>query len=242
MTHELLVEFCGEEHVVAPGSVLVFGRDADLEIDSNPYLHRHLGRFVDRAGIWFLDHLGSRTPLTVRDVHGSSSAVLAPGASIALTHAESSLAFTAGRISYELRVAHAGRQWEVDLLGPDGLSGTRTLDWGRVDLNQDQHLLLLAICEPWLNAPGPVEGPLPTNRQGAQRLGWSLPKFNRKLDHLCQKLHRAGVPGVHGAAGDSALERRRHLIQHAIEACLVSPGELVKLDGHGSTRASTSAA
>ncbi len=231
MTGSLLVEFCGEEHVIDPGGALVFGRVADLEIDTNPYLHRRLGRFVDRGGVWYLDHVGARTPLTVRDSHGPTSTVLAPGSTMALTHAEFVVAFSAGRVSYELRGALAEQQWAIDLLGPEGLSGTRTLDWGRVALNDDQRLLLVAMCEPWLTDPGPVDGPLPSNRHYAHRLGWSPPKFNRKLDHLCEKLHRAGVAGVHGGAGDSASERRRHLIRHAVEVGLVTSIDLVLLDG-----------
>lgn len=230
MTGSLLVEFCGEEHVVDAGGHLGFGRVADLDIDTNPYLHRRLGRFVDRSGVWYLDHLGARTPMTVRDVHGPTSTVLAPGSTMALTHAEFVVSFAAGRVGYELRGALAEQQWAIDMLGPEGLSGTRTLDWGRVELNDDQRLLLVAMCEPWLTVPGPVEGPLPSNRYNAQRLGWSPPKFNRKLDHLCEKLHRAGVAGVHGGAGDSALNRRRRLIQHAIEVGLVSPADLGLLD------------
>lgn len=230
MTGSLLVEFCGEEHVVEPGGSLGFGRDADLEIDTNPYLHRRLGQFVDRGGVWYLDHVGARTPMTVRDVHSPTSTVLAPGSTMAMTHAEFVVCFSAGRVGYELRGALAEQQWEVDLFGPDGLSGTRTLEWGRVELNRDQHLLLLVMCEPWLLTPGPVDGPLPTNRMNALRLGWSPSKFNRKLDHLCEKLHRAGVAGVHGDAGDSALDRRRHLIRHAIEVGLVDASDLAMVD------------
>ena len=32
------------------------------------------------------------------------------------------------------------------------------------------------------------------------RLGWTLTKFNRKLDNVCQKLARHGVRGLHGSA------------------------------------------
>ncbi len=101
----------------------------------------------------------------------------------------------------------------------------------RVELNADQRLLLVAMCESRLVEPRFAWGPLITNRQGAARLGWSLPKFNRKLDHLCEKLHRAGVAGVHGAAGDNALDRRVHLVQHALSAPLVGVGDLALLHG-----------
>jgi hypothetical protein len=230
MTGRLFVDFCGEERALAPDGELTFGRAGDLEIDDNPYLHRLLGRFVPRDGVWWLDHLGTRTPLSVRDTHGPSAATVAPGTSLALTHGEFVVSFSAGPTNYELLGATEEHEWAIDLLGAEGLAGTRTLEWGRVELNADQRLLLLAMCEHRLVDPGALDGALPTNRQGAARLGWSLPKFNRKLDHLCEKLHRAGVAGVHGGAGASALDRRRRLVDHVLEAGLVAPSELPLLD------------
>lgn len=234
MTGTLFVDFCGEERAVAPGGELTFGRSGGLEIDDNPYLHRLLGRFVERDGVWWLEHLGSRVPLQVRDANGPSSALIAPGTSAALTHGEFVLTFSAGPTNYELLGALETDEWAIDLLGPDGLAGTRTLEWGRVELNGDQRLLLLAMCERRLIDPSAVDAPIIANRRGAARLGWSLPKFNRKLDHLCEKLHRAGVAGVHGGLGAGAADRRRRLVEHALEARLVNPDDLALLDHLGS--------
>lgn len=225
----LLVDFCGEEHVVAPGQELCFGRAATLAVDDNPYLHRVLGRFVDRGGVWWLDHLADRTPIVVRDAHGPSTATVAPRSSTALSHGEFVLTFSAGPTNYELLGTLESQEWAIDLLGPDGLDGTRTLDWGRVELNPDQRLLLVAMCEPRLRDPAASDAPVPANRAGAARLGWSTSKFNRKLDHLCEKLARAGVSGVHGAAGASALDRRRRVVDHAIELGLVTSEDLALL-------------
>jgi hypothetical protein len=230
MTTRLFVDFCGEERALAPGDSLTFGRDAQLCIDDNPYLHRVLGRFVDRGGVWWLEHLGRRGTLVVRDVHGPSTSVLAPGAATALSHAELSIDFGAGPTRYQLRGALEAEEWAVDLLGPEGLGGTRTLDWGRVELNDDQRLLLLVMCEQRLLDPARVDAPVLTGRQGAARLGWSLPKFTRKLDHLCQKLARAGVVGVHGDVGAEAVDRRRVLVEHALAVPLVRVEELRLLD------------
>jgi hypothetical protein len=224
------VDFCGEERALAPGDSLTFGRAAQLCIDDNPYLHRVLGRFVDRGGVWWLEHLGRRGTMVVRDVHGPSTAVIAPGAAAGLGHAEFAIDFDAGPTRYELRGALEEGEWAVDLLGPEGVRGTRTLDWGRVELNDDQRLLLLAMCEERLLDPARVGAPVLTGRQGAARLGWSLPKFTRKLDHLCQKLSRAGVAGVHGDVGAEAMARRRVLVEHALAVPLVRVEELHLLD------------
>ena len=47
----LTVEFIGEQYVVEPGSVFTIGRDSDLTIDDNPYLHRHFLRIADDNGL-----------------------------------------------------------------------------------------------------------------------------------------------------------------------------------------------
>ena len=39
---------------------------------------------------------------------------------------------------------------------------------------------------------------LPTNRHVADRLGWTITKFNRKLDTLCVKFEKLGVAGLRG--------------------------------------------
>lgn len=227
----LYLDFCGEDHTLDPGNSLTFGRSGDLAVDENPYLHRVVGRLRDVGGVWWLHNLGRRGSVVLQDANGPSRTVLAPGASCGIGHGEFSITFTAGPTNYELLGSLESHEWAADLLGPDGLAGTSTLDWGRVDLNDDQRLLLLAMCEQRLRSPRSVDAPLITNREGAARLGWSLPKFNRKLDHLCEKLHRAGLAGMSGAAGDTAARRRQHLVDNALDIPLVEVGDLALLDG-----------
>jgi hypothetical protein len=233
MHGRLYVEFCGEDHVVDPGGSLSFGRSAELVVDDNPYLHRILGRFADSGGAWRLDHLGRRTPIVVRQLGVPSTVTLAPGSSIGLVEGEFTVSFSAGPTSYELSVGLESHERAEDLFGPHGPAGEQTLEWARVELNDDQRLLLVALCEARLVDPTATDAPVPTNRAGAHRLGWTLPKFNRKLDHLCEKLHRAGVRGVHGSVGASAEHRRRHLVDHALAVGLVSAVDLELLDRVG---------
>lgn len=230
MLGRLYLDFCGEERLLEPGDSLTFGRAADLVVDDNPYLHRRLGRFVDRGGVWCLEHTARSTPIVVLDANSPLASTVAPGSALAIVHGEFSVSFSAGRTSYELLGGLEEHEWQLDLLGDDGLEGTSTLDWGRVELNQDQRLLLIALCEERLRDPRRSRVPPPANREGAARLGWSLAKFNRKLDHLCEKLHRAGVAGVHGAVGSSAADRRRTLVEHAVLSGLVDRSDLALLD------------
>lgn len=229
----LYLDYCGEDLRLDPGERLTFGRSADLVIDDNPYLHRLLGRFSCRSGVWWLENLGRQVALTVRESGGPGTSTVGPGSAAAIVYGEFTCGFSAGPTRYEIEGALERHEWDTDLLGEDGLDGTRTLEWGRVELNDDQLLLLVAMCEERLLDPSDREAPMPTNRQRAARLGWTVTKFNRKLDHLCEKLHRAGVAGVHGGLGASALERRRRVVDHAIEARLVTARDLPLLDRHG---------
>ena len=230
MTGRLYLDFCGEDHSLDPGGQLTFGRDAALVIDDNPYMHRLVGRFIDRDGVWCVENLGRTIVLTERDASGPSSATVAPGSAAALVHGEFTCAFAAGPTRYELSGGLGTHEWATDLLGPAGLDGTETKDWGRVDLNDDQRLLLLAMCEHRLLDPHAIDVPPLSNREGAARLGWSITKFNRKLDHLCEKLHRAGIPEMHGGVGANAADRRRRLVEHAVAVRLVASDELHLID------------
>ena len=72
-------------------------------------------------------------------------------------------------------------------------------DGRAVELTPDQKLLLVALCSP----PGDVRParPDPVVCRRAERLGWTLTRFNRKLDNVCQKLADAGTRGLHGGVG-----------------------------------------
>ena len=221
MGGRLFIEFCGEERVVAPPDVLSFGRAADLAIDDNPYLHRVVGRIAHDGRRWWLHNLGRTVAVTVLDRRGSSSSTVGPGSAAALVHGEFVLAFSAGPATYELNGTLEDVERLDDLAGPAPAGPGATEEWGRVDLNEDQAALLRVLCAPRLLMPADRWAPVPSNRECALRLGWTLAKFNRKLDHLCEKLHRAGVRGVHGDLGLLAADRRRVLVDHAVQVGLV---------------------
>lgn len=238
MEGRLYVDFCGEEHVVAPGESLSFGREADLVIDENPYMHRVVGRFVNGDGRWWLDNVCSATVLNLAErnhVDGNTpvTSVIAPGSRMALSSAEFGCGFLAGSTRYELEgaleVAPSDLAHDGCHLERDG-TGRRTLEWGIVELNDDQRLLLVALAEQWLRDPLSHGHAVPARRASARRLGWSLSKYNRKLDHLCAKLARVGVDGLYGQEGLQALDRRRVLAEHVVRSALVNADDLRLLD------------
>lgn len=226
----LVLEFCGEHFELGPGEELTFGREADLVLDDNPYLHRLVGRIAQRDGAWWLHNVGRTVAVTVHDLVGSSSATVGPGSGIALLWGRFRLSFRAGRVPYELEGVLEEHEWFEAVGLPTRPGSARTLEWGRVELNDDQRLLLAALCEHRLRNPWDRTSPPVSNRAGARRLGWSVAKYNRKLDHLCEKLARHGVPGVRGDLGLLAADRRARLVDHAVEVGLVGVEDLERLD------------
>ena len=232
---ELIVSFVGDERVLAPGEELTFGRSGDLVIDENRYLHRVLGRFTFANGLWWLVNVGSSIPLTVSDTSGPSFARVSPGSSMALSFESSLVAFEAGNRNYELAVDVVDGGFDDALLDsdsnddpPEGWSDEVTTTASSLPMSAEQRLLLIALAEGRLRDPGSnVE--MPTNRQIAHRLGWTITKYNRKLDGLCGKFAAAGVSGLRGSSDALAKDRRLRLVEHALHAGTVSAADLALL-------------
>lgn len=223
---ELRVEFAGEEFSVAPDTVFTVGREGDLAIDDNLFLHRNFLTIQNIEGLWLLSNVGSRLSATVTDTGGRVQAWLAPGARLPLVFAATSVIFSAGPTTYELTI-HAAEPTFRDTQPPadDGLSTI-----GEVPLTHSQRVMILALAEPVLRREGTGMSELPTSAQAAERLGWTLTRFNRKLDNVCDKLDRVGVPGMRGGVRSYATNRRVRLVEHAIAARLVTRDDLPLLD------------
>lgn len=226
----LIVDFVGEMRRLGERDELTFGREAQLEIDTNPYLHRRLGLFRFENDAWWLYNIGTAIALDVIDSQTSSRATVAPGAGMPITFRRCFVQFQASTITYQLELTVASTTPPVHP-AVDRLEGKKTLTASEVDLNDEQRMLLTALAEPRIRNVGAPRSAVPTNRQAAARLGWSMPKFNRKLDNLCTKFDRLGVPGVKGDIGKLATNRRQALVDHALRVQLVSAADLHLLDG-----------
>jgi hypothetical protein len=231
MTDELIVDFAGEERVLQPGDELTFGRAGDLVIDENRYLHRVLGRFSWSRGMWWLTNLGSSIPLTVSDVAGPSFSRIAPGSSFAISFESCVVLFEAGGCNYELVLDLADGGPDTTVFEADEVpdwSDEVTTTASSLPLSREQRLLLIALAEAQLRDPA-AGSELPTNRQISSRLGWTITKYNRKLDGLCTKFAAAGVSGLRGTSDALARDRRLRLVDHAINAGVVTADDLVLL-------------
>ena len=224
---DLVVRFDHRELVVPPDTSLSFGRDADLVIDAdNQYLHRVLGVLVCLDGVWWLQNVGRYIPILVGEPGGPSRGEIAPGAQTALVGQETTVSFMAGTERYELICIQEG----PPPLPMQAMAPTDTIQFGRVRLNGEQRLLVTALAEPLLRGDPTWPASMPSNREVAHRLGWTVTKFNRKLDYLCRRLASLGVSGLQGQSGENASGRRLRLVEHLVDQRAITAEDLVRLD------------
>lgn len=220
------VSFCGEEFPVTADEPVSIGREGTVQIDDNPYLHRRFLEVTSSDGLIWLSNVGSATSATVADVDGLVQTWLSPGAQVPLVFPRTVVWFTAGPTTYEFEVLVTEPKFSpvVDIAAGDGET-TR----GRMSFTPDQRLLIVALAEEILRR-GRGQGALPPSKDAAERLGWTITKFNRKLDNVCEKLTRLGVRGLHGSVGRTASTRRVRLVEYALASRLVTSDDLALLD------------
>ena len=221
------VEFEGQTWDLEPDREFTFGRAGDLCIDeSNLYLHRVVGVIRHHDGTWWLHNVGDWTELDIKTDRGSHH-TMAPYTRLAVV-AQLEVRFKAGKAKYMLRIVPPATPAGIDEVHviTDAPSTNR---FGLIELNDDQRLMLAALCEPHL-CEQEGEAVLPGNQVVANRLGWSITKFNRKLDYLCRRLAEEGVPGLQGERGERATARRQHLVEHVLKTGLITEDDLRLLD------------
>ncbi|KAA1374687.1 FHA domain-containing protein [Aeromicrobium fastidiosum] len=225
----LVVEFCGEEHLLAAGTSFAAGREADLVIDEdNVFLHRKLVEFTHDQGFWWITNVGSRLSITVSGGAGTLQSWIGPGVRLPIVLPAISVLFTAGDTTYEIGVRTDLPVFETVADPMSSAVGEATL--GAVDLTPSQFRLVLGLAENTLRRAGTGASDVPSNATIAARLGWSITTFNRKLDNVCDKFSRAGVKGLRGGSGQLATQRRARLVEYAVAARLVRPEHLPLLD------------
>jgi hypothetical protein len=203
------------------------GREADLSLDNNPFLHRQFLRIVYEYGFWWLVNIGTVLSATVSDSRTGTQAWLGPGARLPVSFGDQLVIFTAGPCVYELRLMLERPLWQENVVFPP-IHGDTTL--GALALTEAQRLVVVALAEPMLRRETTGLIHLPTNAEAAQRIGWGVKRFNRKVDNVCDKLDRFGVDGLRGGVQSHATGRRARLVEWACSTGLVSSADLVMLD------------
>lgn len=220
------MEFCGEWFDVVADRPFGIGREADLVIDENPYLHRVFLTLRAEFGLWWLDNVGQLLSATVSDATGSVQAWLAPGARLPIVFQTLHVMFTAGSTTYDFTVHAEDDFYNTSLTAEASTGGTTILP---VSLTPSQRLLVLALAEQVLVQPA-GRASIPSSAEAAERLGWSMTTFNRKLDNVCEKLDKIGVDGLRGGRGRLAVNRRSRLVEYAVATRLVTAEDLPQLD------------
>jgi hypothetical protein len=221
------VDFCGETFRLRDNAALVIGREGDVVIDDNPYLHRRLLELTRHEGMVWIANVGASTTVTMSDVDGLLQSWLSPGARVPLVFPQTVLWFTAGPTTYELDVFVPDAPF---VTSPDVEAGDGATTIGRVSFTPDQRLLVVALAEDILRRGNRGAGAIPPSAQAARRLGWTITKFNRKLDNVCEKLARMGVRGLVSDDRGSASNRRSRLVEYTLAARLVTTDDLAWLD------------
>ena len=223
----LSVEFCGEWSHLAPGDELAVGRDADLCVDDNPYLHRRFLRIAEENGLWWLANVGSRLSATVCDTAGGVQSWLPPGARLPVVFPRTAVIFSAGPTTYELSVYLDDAPYR-SASDAEPVIGNTTV--GAVTWTTSQRQLIVALAEPMLRREGSGLSEIPSSADAARRLGWALTRFNRKLDNVCDKLDKFGVSGLRGGPRQHATNRRSRLVEYAVSSRMVTAADLPLLD------------
>ena len=231
------VEFCGEWFDVDPEEAFVVGREGDLAIDDNPYLHRRFLAITRSSDLWWLENVGTLIPATVADAQGNVQAWIAPGARLPLVFARTTVLFTAGPTTYELLIV--GEEPAYEPVAQKVEQGDTTI--GPVVLTDSQRALVVAFAEPVLLGRGSTTA-IPSSTQAAARLGWTITRLNRKLDNVCDKLSRQGVRGLRGGPRKLAVNRRARLVEHAVTSRLVTAADLPLLDEQAALSAAAAGA
>jgi hypothetical protein len=221
------VDFCGEQFRVPTSEPLTIGREGDIAIDDNLYLHRRLLELSFRGGLLWLSNVGSATSVTISDGEGLAQSWLSPGGSIPLVFPKTVLWFTAGPTTYELEVFLADAPFLPNI--EQQSAGGETTS-GRVSFTTSQRLLIVALAEDVLRRGIRSSGSVPPSAVAAERLGWTTTKFNRKLDNVCEKLSRLGVRGLVSDGDRAASGRRVRLVEYALASRLVTQDDLQWLD------------
>ncbi|MCL2736383.1 MAG: hypothetical protein FWD75_07105 [Propionibacteriaceae bacterium] len=226
---ELRVEFAGEWYEPTEGTDFVIGRDGDLVIDDNPYLHRTFLHLQFSYGLWWVCNDGSRLAATLSDGDGRTQSWLAPGARVPIVFGHMVLTFSASSTTYEVNLFTQAPPFKPTTAISVADDGQVTI--GAVSLTPSQKLLILALAETRLRQAGSGAADVPSSTAAAARLGWTPRRFTRKLDNVCDKFDKIGVEGLRGGVvGGYAVSRRVRLVEYAVTSWLVTAADLPLLD------------
>ncbi len=224
------VWFGGDRRQLATDDTLTIGRNADLSLADNPHLHRKLMLIQHVDGVWWVSNVGTSVIVRIYDDRSPSSIKLAPGSTVPVGFQAGTMRFDAGSLSYEIGFHLSSTPDLSNEISNE--SGHETVGVKDLHLNLEQRMMVVALAENRLRNPDAVLADIPANRNVAMSLGWTVTKFNRKLDNLCLRLDRRGVSGMRGDVASLASNRRELLVEFLINQGVIDVDDLIDLDNH----------
>ncbi len=197
---------------MAAVDTVTFGRDADIELDTNPFLHRRTGAFVRDGGDWWVHNLGTKLYLTVIADDGTR-AELPPGTRHALASVSGLVRVTAGRSTYEVSYRLSSSPERSPAVDPQPDDGTLTI---QVDLALTPREIdfLVTFARPYLLG---LAEPMPTYAEVASLWAVAPKTLDNTLQSIKRKFRAAGL------IRDPNLDA---LVQKAIQHSLVTRADL----------------
>jgi hypothetical protein len=229
MVASIVVEFGGGVWSLDPAVPFTFGRaeDGALCLDATDMaISRRAGVIELVEGIWWLANRSTTRPFAVIDDQGLRK-VLGPGQRIPVE--EPLWVVVDGSRSYRLRLTvdrgeAGGADADADAI-PTAAPGAPTVGSERVLVSAADRLAMTAMFAEYLEDP-PRSDPLPkTYRAAATRLGWPRTTLAKRIEHLRERLDKAGVPNMTG------LNALANLAEYALAQRLVTKDDLRRLRG-----------
>lgn len=186
---ELTVRFVGE--IYRPTTELTFGRQADLTLDENNFLHRRAGRFRHREDTWWLENLGGRLRLTMVSSDGSLLD-LQPGSSSPLLGDSGEVSVTAGPTRYTMEYELQRIQMAVTDSVSFRVSGADTMTYGPILTPRELDFVVVM-------AQGRLTGrlgPIPSHGEIAEIWGVSAKTVDNTLQRLRTKLRNQNIHSI----------------------------------------------
>lgn len=207
---ELTICFVGETY--RPTAQLTFGRQADLTLDENSYLHRRAGRFRLLTPSWWLDNLGGRLRLTMVSSDGSLLD-LQPGASSPLLGDRGEVSVTAGPTRYSIEYHLQHRQTPQEEKSSFRIGGADTMTYGPILTPRELDFVVVMAQGRLTGRLGPV----PSHSEIADIWGVSAKTVDNTLQRLRTKLRNQNINYVNSS---------ETLIEYLVTQGLVSPADL----------------
>ena len=192
---ELVLDFSGEIHRIAPADTFVIGRGGAWTSMTTPTFTVASWSSPSRRSSWWIANEGSRLSATLTDGEGLVQSRLAPGARIPLVFPRVILTFSAGPTTYEINLVTSGEDHFSGIDGVRQSSGQTTI--GVTPMTRSQLLLVLALSEPVLKRAGTGAARDPLVRGGRSASGVALDQVQPQAR---QRLREARSGGCARAA------------------------------------------